>query len=113
MNLMELEMRTKELTDWRVQFEKRPMTLLGLAFGSALVVGVLAGRGRYKQTPLNRNLQNITPSPRYGQIQETLDMVKGALIGVAATRFKSFVGELIPGFHDEIRASEERRRTQA
>jgi hypothetical protein len=32
--------------------------------------------------------------------------VKGALIGVAATRFKDFVGELIPGFHEQFRQTE-------
>ena len=33
---------------------------------------------------------------------ETWDGIKGALIGVAATRFKDFVGEVVPGFQDQF-----------
>jgi hypothetical protein len=32
------------------------------------------------------------------------DNIKGALIGVAATRFKEFVGEVVPGFHEQFSA---------
>ena len=33
---------------------------------------------------------------------ETWDNIKGALIGVAATRFQSFLGEMVPGFHEQF-----------
>jgi len=39
---------------------------------------------------------------------ETWDNIKGALIGVAATRFKDFVGEVVPGFHEQFQKTEEK-----
>jgi hypothetical protein len=42
---------------------------------------------------------------------EAWDNIKGALVGVAATRFKDFVGEIVPGFHEEFRQAE-RKATQ-
>ena len=37
---------------------------------------------------------------------ETWDNIKGALIGVAATRFKDFVAEVIPGFQEQYQRTE-------
>ena len=47
-NFEELEHKVKAVTDWRLQFERRPVALVGLAFlGGALLAGLLgAGRGR-------------------------------------------------------------------
>ena len=42
---------------------------------------------------------------------EMWDNIKGALIGVAATRFKEFVGEVVPGFHEQFQHTEEKART--
>jgi hypothetical protein len=39
---------------------------------------------------------------------ETWDNIKGALVGVAATRFKEFVGEVVPGFHEQFQRTEEK-----
>jgi hypothetical protein len=41
---------------------------------------------------------------------QTWDNIKGALIGVAATRFKDFVGEVVPGFHEQFHRTEENAR---
>ena len=110
MNLIELESKTKDLTDWRVHFQKRPLAMLGLAFGGGLALAGLLGGGSRKRISINRNLEKNTPSPHYDQIQETWDTVKDALVGVAANRVKDFVGEFIPGFHDQLRVSETKRR---
>ena len=40
-NLERLEERVKSTTDWRAQFEKRPMTALGIAFGGGLLLGAM------------------------------------------------------------------------
>ena len=39
---------------------------------------------------------------------ETWDNIKGALIGVAATRVKDFVGEVIPGFNEQFQRTQEK-----
>jgi len=45
------------------------------------------------------------------KVLETWNNIKGALIGVAATRFKDFVGEVIPGFQEQFARSEENTKT--
>ena len=39
---------------------------------------------------------------------ETWDNIKGALIGVVATRFKDFVGEVVPGFQEQFQRTEKK-----
>ena len=44
---------------------------------------------------------------------ETWDNIKGALFGVAATPFKDFVGEVVPGFHEQFNARRRRPKPTA
>ena len=57
-NLNELESRVKETTDWRVQFEKRPMVMMGVAMGGGLLLGAIVGGGgssrRSSRSPYSR-----------------------------------------------------------
>ena len=39
---------------------------------------------------------------------ELWDNVKAALIGVASTRIKQYIGEFVPGFDDHYRRAEQR-----
>ena len=110
MNLSELEVKAKALTDWRTYFEKSPATMLGLAFGCGVALAAISSNGRQRRMPMNREIQQTASSPRYAHIHETWDIVQGALIGVAATRLKDFVSELIPGFKEQIDISESKRR---
>ncbi len=110
MNISELEVKTKELTDWRAYFNKSPGTMLGLAFGCGVALAAMSGDGRRKRMPEHREMQKSTSSPRHDQISETWNSVQGALIGVAATKFKDFVAELIPGFKEQINIAESKRR---
>jgi len=45
-NLQELETRVKQATDWREQFRKNPMAMLGIAFGGGILLSTV---GRRKQ----------------------------------------------------------------
>jgi hypothetical protein len=111
-NLAELENKVKSITDWREQFRSNPMTMVGVAFGGGvLLASMLGGKSHHRN---GRHL-NDTAVPHAGTDQqtnkalETWDSIKGALIGVAATRFKDFVGELVPGFQEQFRKTEEVR----
>jgi ElaB/YqjD/DUF883 family membrane-anchored ribosome-binding protein len=42
-DLRALENRVKQNTDWRLQFSRRPWTFVGLAFGAALLMGLVVG----------------------------------------------------------------------
>lgn len=43
-NLERLEERVKSTADWRTQVDRRPMTALGVAFGSGLLLGAIVPR---------------------------------------------------------------------
>jgi len=109
-NLRELEQKVKSVTDWKHHFQQNPMMLLGAAFGGGiLLAATLGGRKRRRGT---RNFsadpaghEHAGTEPKHRAI-ETWDNIKGALVGVAATRFKDFVGEIVPGFHEEFRQAE-------
>jgi ElaB/YqjD/DUF883 family membrane-anchored ribosome-binding protein len=42
-NLHELETRVKQATDWREQFRKNPMAMLGIAFGGGIMLSAVVG----------------------------------------------------------------------
>jgi hypothetical protein len=42
-----------------------------------------------------------------------MDNIKGSLIGVAAMRFKDLVGEIVPGFQEQLNGAEERAKAKA
>jgi hypothetical protein len=46
-----------------------------------------------------------TAAQKYHALR-TWDNIKGALIGVAAARVKDYVGELIPGFREQLERTE-------
>lgn len=110
MNLSELEVKAKALTDWRAYFAKSPAAMLGIAFGCGVALAAISGNGRHRRMPIAGEMNQSASSPRYAQIHETWDILQGALIGVAAMRLKDFVAELIPGFKEQVDISERKRR---
>jgi hypothetical protein len=67
------------------------------------------GKGR---RPFSRHPEPESYTPHAGtdhqkhQALETWDAIKGALIGVAATRFKDLVGEIVPGFSEQFQKTQ-------
>jgi hypothetical protein len=43
-NLEQLEMKIKSATDWRTQFNKYPLIIMGSAFGLGLILSMLTRR---------------------------------------------------------------------
>jgi hypothetical protein len=116
-NLNELERKVKSVTDWKQHFQTSPMTMLGLAFGGGILLATaLGGRNRRGRGARDFSREATGPQPHSGtdhqkfKALETWDNIKGALIGVAATRFKDFVGEVIPGFEEQFRTTEQKTR---
>jgi hypothetical protein len=112
-NLHELEQKVKSVTDWKQHFQTSPMTMLGVAFGGGILLATMLGgsknrRGdRFSSHAIDSELHAGTDHQRHKAL-ETWDNIKGALIGVAATRFKDFVGEVVPGFHEQFQRTEEK-----
>jgi hypothetical protein len=108
-HLQELEQKVKSVTDWKQHFQTSPMTMLGVAFGGGILLATMLGgrknqrgeRGSGAESPAGTDLQKH-------KALETWDNIKGALIGVAATRFKDFVGEVVPGFHEQFQRTQEK-----
>jgi hypothetical protein len=108
-NLHELQGKVEEVTDWRVQFQKRPMVIIGAAFGGGLLLASMTGRrSRPRRHYREDSEASLRPEHTRGtELQkskalETFDSIKGALIGVAANTFKDLLGELIPGFRHQL-----------
>jgi hypothetical protein len=108
-NLAELENKVKSITDWREHFRSNPMTMVGVAFGGGVLLATLLRGNSRRRSSRHINDSDVLHSGKGRQANkalETWDNIKGALIGVAATRFKDFVGEVIPGFHGQFRDTE-------
>ena len=109
-NLRELEERVEAATDWREQFRERPHVFLGAAFiGGVVVASALKSKSN------GRPLAAVAGNSGAGghgsaqrQARELWDNVQGALLGVATTRIKDYIGELVPGFEDHYRRAEQR-----
>ena len=112
-NLDELEQKVKSVTDWRRHFQSKPMMMLGVAFGGGiLLAATLTGsrRRRVREYAASGPGPYIkSPQVRH-QALETWDNIKGALIGVAATRFTDFVDQVVPGFNKHYQTAGEKRK---
>ncbi len=115
-HLNELQSKVQEVTDWRAQFQKRPMVMMGVAVGGGLLLASLTGRkSRSKRSYGETRYDSSSEHRRGTELQkskalETLDTVKGALIGVAANTFQDFLGQLIPGFKDQVEKTAREKR---
>ena len=113
-NLHELEQKVKSVTDWKQHFKSNPMTMLGVAFGGGILLATMLGGRKNRRGERGFPSHATGSEPHAGTEQqkhkalETWDNIKGALIGVAATRFKDFVGEVVPGFHEQFQHTEEK-----
>jgi len=107
-NLRELERKVKSVTDWREQFRSNPMTMVGVAFGGGiLLASMLGGQKRRPRSGLSSAEPHFGTDQQKYRALETWDNIKGALIGVAATRFKDFIGDVVPGFQEQYQRTEQ------
>jgi hypothetical protein len=112
-SLQELEQEARAATDWKQHFRHNPMTMVGVAFGGGVMLAAMLGgrkhrRGRDFARAATGAETNRKTSYAPRKAIETLDTIKDALIGVAATKVKDFVGGIVPGFHDEMKRCEEK-----
>ena len=113
-NLKELEQKVHTATDWKHHFQNNPMTMLGAAFGGGILLASMLSGRKSKNGRRSSYSPPSAPEPHAGtdhqkyRALETWDNIKGALIGVAATKFKDFVGEVVPGFQEQFQRTEEK-----
>ncbi len=119
-NLNELQSKVQEVTDWRVQFQKRPMLMIGVAAGGGLLLASLTGR-KSRSRPhyagggdgAHEFEHRRGTELQKNKALETFDNIKGAMIGVAANTFQDFLGQLIPGFRDQVQKTAQEKRLGA
>jgi len=111
-NLNELETKARELADWRHYYRNHPGALIGAAVASGVVLGIIAG-GR-KSTSSSESFSGHqfdsmpdgdAPKPRsraLSRLEKDWHHLSDALLGVASAKVMDFVGNLVPGFQDEL-----------
>ena len=109
-NLRELEDRVDAATDWHEHFRERPHLFLGAAF----VGGVMLGGALRRMSPTwergdvdVRRAVGVNGSVQ-AQAWELWNNVQGALVGMASTRIKEYIGALVPGFDEHYHRAEQR-----
>lgn len=116
----EVQEKVKDATDWRAQFEKRPMVGLAVAFGGGVLLASMLGGGNDRRSSSGSYYGGYQPqSQGFSSYQgnggmdvgkqhasSTFDNVKGALMGVAAAQLKNVLSDALPGFSDEYRQVE-------
>ena len=117
----ELQQKVKTTFDWRAQFQQRPWMLVGAAFGGGLLVSLLIPGGRSSSRDRNqrwrperygrsssehRRLEYSGGQGRSAFAEKTAgvwDNIRSALLTTGVSRLTSFVEELLPGFHEQLR----------
>jgi hypothetical protein len=109
-NLRELEDRIDAATNWREYFQERPHLLLGAAFLGGVALGSALRRtaptGEGGDVGVRRAIGGN--SSVHAQVSQLWNNVQVALVGVAGARIKEYIGELVPGFDEHYRRSEQR-----
>jgi hypothetical protein len=114
-NFSELEERVKTAVDWRAQIEERPVTMMALAFGGGVLLSALLPSPRSTHRRTSRRRRNVRlnregdsyefsniSDDKASQPSESWDALKGALVGVATSKFSGFIEDLLPGFKQEF-----------
>ena len=89
--------------------------MLGVAFGGGIFLATMLGRPKTHRLGEQRDLysapsvseEHARNNDPKDKALETWNNIKGALVGVAATRFKEFIGEVVPGFQEQFNQAEE------
>jgi hypothetical protein len=98
-NVSELKQRAAESMDWRTQVNTRPATMVGLAFGGGVLLGILSG-GR-ESTPNPGSAIAPAGAFRENPFAAQLNQLKGALFAIAAAKLGTTIESILPGFQQE------------
>lgn len=101
-NLAVLEGQAKDLVDWRAYVRKSPLTMVGVAFGSGLLISAIAGSTRSPSRSRSARKYDVDGNEEPSAAHEAWEIFKGALIGAAASQVTSYVTELLPEFGAHI-----------
>jgi hypothetical protein len=109
-NLNELETKARQMTDWRRYYRNHPGQLIGAALATGVVLGIVAGgrsttsRDQFVEDESAADLSAPRSRSRaMNRLHDDWQHISDALLGVASAKVMEFVGNLVPGFHDQLR----------
>ncbi len=113
-NLEALEDRVRSVVDWRRHFRSNPALWVGCAFGGGLLLALARSR-RLDRAPPFVTGREPEGAPGYREhrrreISRAWRTIESALIGMAAAKLKDTLGEVLPGFREQL-ARREREHT--
>jgi len=109
-DLQEIETRVKNATDLRRHFDKNTALILGATVAGGFVLSMLinkpsgnrtSGAGEFASSRADMTRRPISMSSHMHRVSETVDNIFAALVGVAAAKLSSFVGDAVPGFQEQ------------
>ncbi len=98
-NLQDLEDKVKQAAESRTYFDRNPMMLMGLALGGGVLLGAMTAAA-----PQYRNMSR--PGAQNGLAADTWGTLKGALIGLAGSKVRTLLEEVVPGFNQQYKKME-------
>ena len=120
-DLHEIEHRVTKAVDWREWFDRNPLGMLGAAAAGGFVLSLLIRRsseasygslsGDSSQS-LTGPRQSRSSSKTFSQMDrmaDTFDNTVAALLGVASSKVRDFVADVVPNFREEYREVEANR----
>jgi hypothetical protein len=116
-HLRELEARVDAATDWRSYVRARPYAAVATALAAGAALSVALGSLRRPSrvsvgaapTRPFETAPRGQPSEFKRQITDLWHDISAALLGVAAGRLTGAIGDLVPGFVEELDRSSPRR----
>ena len=121
-NLNELETRLRDATNWRTYVDRKPLTMVGVAVGSGILLAALIGGRRgpsrervsayanefSSQRPRRERPSEHTDGEHLHHAGDKFGKIAGAIMGVAADRALQFFSGLVPGFGHNYERMERR-----
>jgi hypothetical protein len=123
-DLHEIERRVTKAVDWREWFERNPLGMLGAAAAGGFALSLLirrsseashsslSGDSRQSLTAPRQSRSSSKTSSQMDRMADTLDNTVAALLGVASSKVRDFVADVIPNFREEYREVEAKRAGQ-
>ena len=112
-NIQELEQKVKSSIDWRQHFDKSPGMFLAAALGGGLMLALVTNSRRprivYAPQPERVHLPRVdipAPPKATSHVDDSMGVIKSALIGLAAGHIKDAIAHLVPGFKSALAEGE-------
>ena len=100
---LEPETGSSTVRGLRGYVRKRPITMLGVAFGGGLLAAAMLG-SRRSDVSESANGRHGSPRPRRGH--DFMENVKGAVLGAASIQALAFLGDVLEGLQERYAAPE-------